>query len=151
MPSIGTLLKTAARLGPVAYPAVKKAVEVIKKNPELARTAQDLVDRFTKARAARSRPENLRRSVGVLRSQAQHLLSRADTPQEAARAQRWLLQADRVESAIGLIGIHSGKQQQRDAARIQKRIDELFGEILTATMEDAEEHQRGELGGPASA
>jgi hypothetical protein len=139
MPAIGPLLKTAARLGPVAYPVVKKLVEVVRKNPEAAKVAQDLLDRFTKARAARSRPESLRRSVGVLRTQAQQLLTRADTPEEVAQAERWLGQADRLDAAIHLLTIHTGKQQQRDARAVEQRLDELFAEIFAATMGEAQD------------
>lgn len=139
MAAIGPLLKTAARLGPVAYPAVKKLIEVVRKNPELTTVAQDLVDRFAKARAARSKPESLRRSVAVLRSQAQRLLAKADTPAETAQAERWLDQADRLDSAVDLLGIHSGRQQQRDAKVIEKRIDELFAQVFTATMGEAKD------------
>ncbi|MEE6273233.1 hypothetical protein [Georgenia wangjunii] len=139
MPAIGPLLKTAMRLGPVAYPLVKKALEAARNNPELLRVGEDLLNRFTKARASRSKPESLRRSAAVLRAQAQRLRAAATSPEDLARAERWLRQVDKVEAGIDLMAVHTGKKQHRDAAIIEKRVDALFAEILTATVDDDED------------
>ena len=135
MGKISLILKTATRLGPLIYPAVKGAASLMRDNPDLARHGQDLLDRFNRARSARSRPERLRQSVALLRSQAQSRLSQAREPAETHQAERWLTQADRLDDAVELITIHRGRQQARDAAAVEARIEELFAEIFTAAIE----------------
>ncbi|TNC17192.1 hypothetical protein FHE66_11775 [Georgenia sp. 311] len=132
MGKVTAIVKAAARFGPVVYPVVKKGAVMLRENPELASQVQRLLNGLSKARAARSRPEGLRRSVAVLRGQAQRALAGADTPAEAARAEGWLLQADKLDSAIDLMALHDRKGQTADAAAIEARVEELFAQIFTA-------------------
>ncbi|QDB79086.1 hypothetical protein FE251_06655 [Georgenia wutianyii] len=132
MGKVTAIVKAAARFGPVVYPVVKKGAVMLRENPELASQVQRLLNGLSKARAARSRPEGLRRSVEVLRGQAQRALAGADTPAEAARAEGWLLQADKLDSAIDLMSLHDRKAQTADAAAIEARVEELFAQIFTA-------------------
>src|SRR5699024_7570717 len=104
-------------------------------NPELARQGQQLVERFARARSARSRPEGLRRSVRVLRAQAERALAGARTAQEVTRAEGWLAQADKLDSAIDLMSLRDRKAQAKDAAAIEARVEELFAAIFTALVE----------------
>lgn len=136
MGKVTAIIKAAAKFGPVIYPVVRKGAAMLRDNPELAKQGQRLVDGFTKARAARSRPESLRRSVEVLRGQAQRALATATAPEDVARAERWLGQADKLDGAINLMAIHDRKQQARDAAAIEERVEELFAEIFTAMVQD---------------
>ncbi|HLV05824.1 hypothetical protein [uncultured Georgenia sp.] len=142
MGKVRTIIRAAAKFGPVVYPAVKKAAEMLRDNPELARQGQQLLDRFAKARSARSRPESLRRSVVVLRGQAERALATARTPDEVARAEGWLAQADRLDSAIDLMAIHDRKRQAQDAAAVEDRVEELFAQIFTALVEQGDAERR---------
>jgi len=129
------IIKAAAKFGPVVYPLVKKGAVMLRENPELAKQAQRIVDGLTKARAARSRPESLRRSVAVLRGQAERALAAAGTPAEVTRAEGWLAQADKLDGAIELMALHDRKGQSADAAAIEARVEELFAQIFTALVE----------------
>lgn len=136
MGKVGMIIKAAAKFGPVAYPAVKRVASMLRDNPELAKQAQKVVDGFAKARSARSRPESLRRSVGVLRAQAQRALSAATTPDDVARAEGWLAQADKLDGAIDLMSVHDRKAQTKDADAVESRVEELFAQIFTALVQD---------------
>jgi len=135
MGKVTAIVKAAARFGPVVYPVVKKGAVMLRENPELASQVQRLLNGLSKARAARSRPEGLRRSVAVLRGQAQRALAGADTPADAARAEGWLLQADKLDSAIDLMALHDRKGQTTDAAAIEARVEELFAQIFSALVQ----------------
>lgn len=134
MGKISLILRTATRLGPLVYAGVRTVAVLMRENPELARYGQDLLDRFGQARTARSRPERLRQSVDLLRSQAQLRLADARNPEETRQAERWLGQTDRLDDAIGLLAIHRGRQRSRDATAVEARVDELFAEIFTAAI-----------------
>lgn len=144
MGKVTAILRAAAKFGPVVYPVVKKGAAMLRDNPELARHGQQLVDRFAKARSARSRPESLRRSVTVLRGQADRALATARTPEEVTRAEGWLSQADKLDGAIDLMGVHDRKAQAKDAAAIEARVEELFAQIFTALVEGGDQ-DRAEL------
>lgn len=135
MGKVTAIIKAAAKFGPVAYPAVKKVAGMLRDNPELARHGQQLVDRFAKARSARSPREGLRRSVGVLRGQAERALATARSPQDVTRAEGWLAQADKLDGAIDLMAVHDRKAQEADAAAIEARVEDLFAQIFTALVE----------------
>lgn len=136
MGKVTAILKVAAKFGPVVYPAVKKGAAMLRENPELARHGQQLVDRFAKARSARSRPEGLRRSVAVLRGQADRALASARTPEQVTRAEGWLSQADKLDGAIDLMTLHDRKAQAKDAAAIEERVEQLFAQMFSALVED---------------
>lgn len=135
MGRVSMIIKAAARFGPVVYPVVKRGATMLRENPELALQAQRVIDRFAKARSARSRPESLRRSVDVLRGQAQRALSAASRPTDVTRAEGWLVQADKLDGAIDLMSVHDRKAQARDAAAIEARVEELFAQIFSALVE----------------
>lgn len=141
MGKVTTILKAAAKFGPVIYPVVKKGAAMLRDNPELARHGQQLVEKFAKARSARSRPEGLRRSVGVLRGQADRALAAARTPEDVVRAEEWLTQADKLDGAIDLMALHDRKAQVADAAAIEARVEQLFAQIFTALVEDRDRPQ----------
>lgn len=142
MGRVSMIIKTAAKFGPVVYPLVKKGAVMLRENPELAKQVQKVVDGLTKARAARSRPESLRRSVAVLRGQAERALAAAQTPEEVTRAEGWLTQADKLDGAIELMALHDRKGQNTDAAAIEARVEELFAQIFTALVEQDGEQRR---------
>lgn len=134
MGKFSMVLRTATRLGPLVYAGVKTVAVLMRENPELARYGQDLLDRFGRARSGRSRTERLRRSVALLRSQAETRLAEAREPDETLQAERWLAQAARLDDAIDLIAIRRGRQRSRDAAAVEERVEELFADIFTATV-----------------
>lgn len=129
------VLRTATRLGPLVYAGVKTVAVLMRENPELARYGQDLLDRFGRARTGHSRTERLRRSVALLRTQAETRLAEARDPDETLQAERWLAQAARLDDAIDLISIRRGRQRTRDAAAVEVRVEELFAEIFTAAIQ----------------
>ncbi|MEE6283004.1 hypothetical protein [Georgenia sunbinii] len=135
MGKISVILRTATRLGPFVYAGVKGVAALMRDNPELARYGQDLLDRFNGARSGRSRPDRLRRSVALLRTQSQARLAEAEDPAETAQAQRWLAQADRLDDAVELMAIHRGRRQARDAAAVEARVEELFAEIFASSIQ----------------
>lgn len=132
MGRVTAIVKAAAKFGPVVYPLVKKGAVMLRENPELAKQVQKVVEGLTKARSARSRPESLRRSVAVLRGQAERALAAAENPAEVTRAEGWLAQADKLDGAIHLMSLHDRKAQAQDAAAIEARVEELFAQIFTA-------------------
>lgn len=142
MGKVTMILKAAAKFGPVVYPVVKKGATMLRENPDLARQAQRILDGLTKARAARSRPEGLRRSVDVLRGQAQHALATATAPEDVTRAEGWLAQADKLDGAINLMALHDRKAQAADAAAVEARVEELFAQIFTALVEQDGDQRR---------
>ncbi|WP_454083501.1 hypothetical protein [Georgenia sp. Marseille-Q6866] len=142
MGKVTMVLKAAAKFGPVVYPVVKKGAAMLRENPELAKQAQRILDGLTKARASRSRPEGLRRSVDVLRGQAQRALATASSPEDVTRAEGWLAQADKLDGAIELMALHDRKGQTTDAAAIEARVEELFAQIFTALVEQDGDDQR---------
>ncbi len=139
MGKVTAILKAAAKFGPVVYPVVKKGAAMLRDNPELARHGQALVDKFARARSARSRPESLRRSVVVLRGQADRALATARTPQDVTRAEGWLSQADKLDGAIDLLALRDRKAQATDAAAIEARVEQLFAEMFAALVEGGDE------------
>lgn len=150
MGKFATILRTATRLGPFVYAGVKGVAALMRDNPELARQGQDLLDRFRHARSTRSRPQRLRQSVALLRSQAQTRLAESRDVGETLQAERWLAQADRLDDAVELMTIHRGRRQARDAAAVEARIEELFAEIFTAAIEHGAGVESPRIEPPAS-
>lgn len=142
MGKVTAIVKAAAKFGPVVYPLVKKGAAMLRDNPEAAKQVQRVIDGLTKARNARSRPEGLRRSVDVLRGQAQRALATASSADEVTRAEGWLAQADKLDGAIELMALHDRKGQTADAAAIEARVEELFAQIFTALVEQDGDQRR---------
>lgn len=142
MGKVTAIVKAAAKFGPVVYPLVKKGAAMLRDNPEAAKQVQRVIDGLTKARNARSRPEGLRRSVDVLRGQAQRALATASSAEEVTRAEGWLAQADKLDGAIELMALHDRKGQTTDAAAIEARVEELFAQIFTALVEQDGDQRR---------
>jgi uncharacterized protein involved in exopolysaccharide biosynthesis len=127
----GRAVDFAFMVAPLAIGALKKLME----DPDLAKKAQDQVDRLLKNSG--DSPADMLETVKVLREQVDYLVGSADDDREAARAEAWSKQLEQCERAAKLVGAPGATRKERRA--LKKRIAALRSEILEAFIVEQQE------------
>ncbi len=138
-------LKLAAKAGPVVY-AVARQVgpqvqRLMNENPEAFALLTRRFKQVTGTQGEKT-PKGLTHRTTVLREQATYLYASANNSEAAKKAIAWRHELESLERAIPVLDAMSRKQRLTEKRHIERRLDAISSEILSAslidTIEDAE-------------
>ncbi|MPV35752.1 hypothetical protein [Georgenia subflava] len=146
MGKVGALIKVAAVAGPTIVELVRRfgptLTKLKKENPEVFDAVAAQVQKLAQARKNSRGPEGIRKRLKILRDQVAFLYSSADDAAERDRADGWRVQLDRLEASLPVLAAMGRKAAAKETEHVNRRIDELSEEILSAFIDEKEEDAR---------